>query len=39
MTAEPREELLSAYLDDELSASERAQVEQWLAESAEYRQL
>jgi hypothetical protein len=39
MTAERREELLSAYLDDELSADERAQVEAWLAESAEYRQL
>jgi putative zinc finger protein len=39
MTAEPREELISAYLDDELSADERAQVEKWLAESAEYRQL
>jgi hypothetical protein len=39
MTAESREELLSAYLDGELSADERAQVEAWLAESAEYRQL
>lgn len=39
MTAESREELLSAYLDDELSPNERAQVEQWLLDSAEYRQL
>jgi hypothetical protein len=39
MTLEPREELISAYLDDELSADQRAQVESWLAESAECRQL
>jgi anti-sigma factor RsiW len=39
MSAPSREELLSAYLDDELSAEERAQVEAWLAESPEYRQL
>ena len=39
MTAESREELLSAYLDDELSPHERAQVEQWLLDSAEYRRV
>ncbi len=39
MTAEPREELISAYVDGELSPDERAQVEKWLAESAEARQL
>jgi hypothetical protein len=39
MTAESREELLSAYLDNELTADQRAQVEAWLAESADYRQL
>ncbi len=39
MTSEPREELISAYVDGELSAEERARVEQWLAESAELRQL
>ncbi|MGD9719977.1 MAG: anti-sigma factor [Pirellulales bacterium] len=39
MSNDPREELLSAYLDNELSADERAQVEQWLSENAEYRQL
>ena len=32
-------ELLSAYLDDEVSSEERALVEQRLAESAEFRQL
>lgn len=35
----PQEELLSAYLDGELTADERARVEELLAESAEYRQL
>ncbi len=39
MNEESREELLSAYLDDELSAAERARVEAWLAEDAEYRRL
>ncbi len=39
MTTEPREEMLSAYLDNELSAEERARVEQWLDTDAEYRQL
>lgn len=39
MTDEPREELISAYLDNELSADERAQVEKWLSEDAECRQL
>ena len=39
MTDLEREELLSAYLDNELSAEERARVEGWLAESAELRQL
>lgn len=34
-----REELLSAYLDGEVSPEERARVEQWLAESDELRQL
>ena len=34
-----REELLSAYLDNEVTDAERAQVEQWLAESVEFRQL
>ncbi len=39
MSDESREELLSAYLDDELSAEERARVEAWLAEDADYRRL
>ncbi len=39
MTEIEREELLSAYLDDELSVDERTRVEGWLAESAELRQL
>ncbi|MEX0675489.1 MAG: zf-HC2 domain-containing protein [Pirellulales bacterium] len=39
MTAESREELISAYLDGELSDDERAGVEKWLAESPELRQL
>ena len=34
-----REELISAYIDDELSPSERVEVEKWLAESVELRQL
>ncbi len=34
-----REELLSAYLDGEVSPEERARVEQWLAESSELRQM
>jgi hypothetical protein len=33
------EELLSAYLDDEVTAEERAQVERLLAEREDYRQL
>jgi anti-sigma factor RsiW len=36
---ETREELLSAYLDDELSDDERARVETWLAADSAYRQL
>ncbi|MBI3837959.1 MAG: zf-HC2 domain-containing protein [Planctomycetia bacterium] len=39
MAAEIREELLSAYLDGELSAEDRARVEKFLASSAEWRQL
>lgn len=39
MTSEPREDLISAYLDGELSAAQRAEVEKSLAESAELRQL
>jgi anti-sigma factor RsiW len=39
MNAESREELLSAYLDDEVTEPERRQVEAWLAEDAGYRQL
>ena len=39
MTDESREELISAYLDGELTADERVRVETWLAESAELRQL
>lgn len=39
MNSERREEMISAYLDGELSAEERAQVEAWLAESLELRQL
>src|SRR5262245_881006 len=35
----PDDELLSAYLDGELSAAEQSTVERWLAESAEHRQL
>jgi len=33
------EELLSAYLDGELTADEQARVERWLAEDSGYRQL
>ena len=36
---ESREELITAYIDDELSAEDRARVETWLAENAELRQL
>jgi negative regulator of sigma E activity len=39
MNAQSREELLSAYLDGELPADQRAQVESWLVEDATYRQL
>jgi hypothetical protein len=39
MTDLEREELLSAYLDGEVTADERARVEAWLTESAELRQL
>jgi anti-sigma factor RsiW len=39
MNPERREEMISAYLDGELSVDERAQVETWLAESPELRQL
>src|SRR5689334_3841490 len=39
MNDERREELISAYVDGELTTEERAQVELWLAESAEARQL
>jgi Putative zinc-finger len=39
MTAEPREELISAYLDGELSDVQRAEVEKWLAESSQLRRL
>jgi hypothetical protein len=39
MTDIQREELISAYLDGELSPEERARVESWLAESPELRQL
>ena len=39
MSTESREELISAYLDGELSDDERAQVEKWLAESAPLRQF
>jgi hypothetical protein len=40
MSHEPfNEELLSAYLDDELSPEERTRVDTWLAESTERQQL
>lgn len=39
MNLEPREEWISAYVDGELSADERAEVERWLAERPELRQL
>ncbi len=39
MNPERREEMISAYLDGEISVEERAQVERWLAESPELRQL
>jgi hypothetical protein len=39
MTNQEREELLSAYLDGEVSPDERARVDAWLAESPELRQL
>jgi len=39
MKKEFSDELISAYLDDELSADERKQVEQLLVDSAEYRQM
>lgn len=39
MNSERSEEMISAYLDGELSVDERAQVEKWLAESPELRQL
>ena len=39
MTPDNREELVSAYIDDELSPEERGRVEQWLAESAELRRF
>lgn len=35
----PDDELLSAYLDGELTSEEQATVDRWLAESAEHRQL
>lgn len=39
MTELEREELISAYLDDELSADERARVEQWIADDSQARAL
>ncbi len=39
MNDRPREELISAYIDGELSSDERARVERWLAEDPRLRQL
>jgi len=39
MELERQQEMVSAYLDGELAPEERAQVDQWLDESAELRQL
>ncbi|REK07510.1 MAG: hypothetical protein DWQ37_21515 [Planctomycetota bacterium] len=39
MAEDTREELICAYLDDELSPEERAEVEQLLAENSQLRQL
>src|SRR4051794_32880692 len=39
MERERQEEMISAYLDGELAPEERTQVEQWLGDSAELRQL
>ncbi len=39
MTMEHREELISAYLDGEVTPEERAQVEQWLANDPAMRRL
>ncbi len=39
MDIDPREELISAYLDGELTAEEKHRVERLLTESAEHRQL
>jgi hypothetical protein len=39
MTYDPQDELLSAYLDGELSGDELRRVEQLLVDNAEYRQL
>jgi anti-sigma factor RsiW len=39
MERERQEEMISAYLDGELAPDERAQVEQWLGDSADLRQF
>jgi len=39
MTSDSREELISAYVDGELSVEDRARVESWLTESPELRQF
>jgi anti-sigma factor RsiW len=39
MMQSDRFELLSAYIDDEVTASERQQVEQWLSQDAEFQRL